>query len=450
MEEVRLSLAQVNRYEVIKLALAGRITNQEAAADLRLSVRQVQRLKRRVENEGARAVVHKNTGRKPWNAVPAELKQKVITLAMNEYPDHNFCHLSHELALEQKIKLSDETLRLWLRPLGLGQVPRRVKKHRRRRKRREREGALLFLDGSPHHWFGPEHPETCLLLSSDDATGKPLWGKFQPNEDRNGCFEVCHHVFRKFGLPVAFYLDMASQFTTTRHGGTHVKQGPEVDKTHFEIAMQQLAVDLIFAHSPQARGRGERLNGSFQGRLAAELKRKKITDCKSATKYLNRVFIPKYQKWFAQKPANPQAAWRKLPKGLELNSVLSAKAERVVAKDNTVSFEGNIYQLLPPAGRTHLIQARTEVQERFDGSIHFVHPKFGEIKAQLIEKTKARKKVCVKLPGLLDWMPPGSRTTTPVESGRGRPSYQRRPTHFLLAARHPRLSPPPGGGREGG
>ncbi len=97
-----------------------------------------------------------------------------------------------KLTEEHKIKLSAETLRLWLRPLGMGKTQRRLKKHRRRRQRREHEGEFLFLDGSPHPWFGPDSPEVCLLLSSDDATGKPLWGKFQPNEDRNGCFEVCY------------------------------------------------------------------------------------------------------------------------------------------------------------------------------------------------------------------------------------------------------------------
>ena len=393
MEEVRLTVAQFNRYQTVKKAISGALTNDRAAKSLRLSVRQVQRIKKRVKEEGVAGVIHKNTGRKPPNAIPPPVKDQAIQLAMTEYQNYNFCHLADTLADEHKIRLSDETLRLWLRPLGLGKTQRRLKKHRRRRKRREHEGELLFLDGSPHPWFGEELGEVCLLLSSDDATGKPLWGKFQPNEDRNGCFEVCYQVFQRNGLPAAFYLDMASQFTTTRHGGTHVKQGPEVEKTHFELAMQELAIDLIFARSPQARGRAERLNGSFQNRLAAELQRKGIKDCRAATKYLNRVFIPKYQKWFAKKPADSRSAWRPVPKNLNLKNLLSAKYGRVVAKDNTVSFKGQDYQLTPPPGRVHLIQARIQVQEHFDGTLHFLHPKFAELKAKKIDFEQRNNRV---------------------------------------------------------
>jgi len=393
MEEVKLTVAQSERYETIKKALAGDLTNDRAANALRLSIRQVQRIKQRVKQEGAAGVIHANTGRRPHNAIPPAIKEQVIRLASDDYQNYNFSHLADTLAEEHKIKLSDETLRLWMRPLGMGKAQRRLKKHRRRRQRREHEGELLFLDGSPHPWFGDDGPEVCLLLSSDDATGKPLWGKFQPNEDRNGCFEVCYRVFKKFGLAAAFYLDMASQFTTTRHGGTHVKQGPEVEKTHFERAMAQLAIGLIFAHSPQARGRGERLNGSFQQRLVAELAHQGIKDCKAATKYLNRVFIPKYQKRFAQKPADPRSAWRPVPNELDLKSVLAAKHERMVANDNTVSFEAETYQLTPPPGRCHLLHARIQVQEHFDGSLHFVHPKLGELKAKKIEFGQRRKKV---------------------------------------------------------
>lgn len=393
MKEVKLNLAQVQRLETIRAALKGRMTNQEAANALRLSVRQVQRLKRRVEQEGAGGVIHKNTGRHPPNAIPPSVKEQAIRLAINEYADYNFCHLSDALFEDHQIKLSDETLRLWLRPLGLGKNQRRLKKHRRRRKRKEREGEMLFLDGSPHPWFGEELGEFCLLLCSDDATGNPLWGKFQNREDRDGCFEVCYQVFQRFGIPTEFYLDKASQFITTRYGGLHRHQGPEVDKTDFQLAMEQLGVGLTFANSPQARGRAERLNGTFQDRLVAELKRHQIKDPKSATKYLNRIFIPKFRKWFGKKPALAQSAWRPVPKELDLKQILSAKSERVVAKDNTISFQGKIYQLTPPPGRFHLIQARIQVQEHFDRTIHFIHPKLGELKAKLIESEERKKYV---------------------------------------------------------
>jgi len=385
-QEVRLTLEQVNRYEVCKRLLDGDITNKEAAKGLRLSVRQVQRIKRRIEQQGAKGVIHGNTGREPPNKTPQPVRDRVLKLAEKEYADYNFSHLADTLAEEHNIVLSDETLRLWLRPQGHGRPVRRRGKHRRRRKRKAREGQMLFLDGSPHQWFGPEKPPCCLILASDDATGKPLWGKFQAEEDRDGCFEVCYHLFSRFGLPASFYLDRASQFITTRHGGLHVKQGPDTQKTHFEIAMDRLAIGLSFANSPQARGRGERLNGTFQDRLVAELAHKGITECREATKYLNKQFIPKYCRWFGKEPREPEPLWRPVPAGLELKTVLCAKYTRTVANDNTVSFQGTTYQLYPPNSCYHLVRAKLEVQQWFNGSVHFYHQHYGQISSRALPR----------------------------------------------------------------
>jgi transposase len=383
--EVKLTLNQVQRYEVCKALIEGRLTVPEAALALGLSHRQVIRLKQRTRAQGPQALIHRNTARSPANKTASELKQQVIRLATTTYAQFNFSHLADILAEEQHIFLSDETLRRWLRPLGHGRSPRRGK-HRRRRPRREREGELLFLDGSPHPWFGPRHAKSCLLLASDDATGKPLWGKFQPEEDRDGCFEVCYQVFVRFGLPGAFYLDRASQFITTRIGGLHATHNPDREPTHFENAMSQLKVGLIFAYSPQARGRGERLNGSFQDRLVAELGLRKIKDARRATDYLNTVFIPRYARRFGHDPADARSAWRPLPAGTDLKAVLSAKATRIVGLDNTVRFEGHLYQLLPTSSCPQLGRSVIEVQQWFDGSIHFCHQRHGTIAAKRLRR----------------------------------------------------------------
>ena len=379
--EVKFTLDQVQRYETCKALLEGRLTTQEAAQALGLSRRQVQRLKRRLQADGPKGLVHGNTARAPANKIPEARKQQILDLATTTYAPFNFSHLADILAEEHGWFVSDETLRRWLRPLGHGRPPRRGK-HRRRRPRRSREGELLFLDGSPHPWFGPRRPACCLLLASDDATGKPLWGKFQPEEDRDGCFEVCYHVFVRHGLPGAFYLDRASQFVTTRYGGLRALHDPDREPTHFEVAMSQLKVGLIFAYSPQARGRGERLNGSFQDRLVAELALRRITTPRRATEYLNTVFIPRYGRRFGRQAADPRPAWRPLPDGLDLKAVLCAKSSRVVANDLTVRFEGRTYQLLPPPTCPKLARASVEVQQWFDGSVHFCHARYGVIVAK--------------------------------------------------------------------
>lgn len=182
----------------------------------------------------------------------------MIELAEKKYFDFNFTHLSETLEERERISISRETLRQWLRPLGFGSKMRRQPHYRKRRKRSEKEGQMLFLDGSPHGWFNDE--KTTLILCTDDATGKPLWGIFRTDEDNDGCFAVCEAVFQKHGLPAPLYLDRASQFTTTRHGGIHISQN-DTEPTPFERAMGELGIRLIFADSPQARGRGERIIG---------------------------------------------------------------------------------------------------------------------------------------------------------------------------------------------
>jgi transposase len=383
--EVKLNLNQVQRYQTCQAVLEGRLSNDEAATALELSARQVQRLTSRLRRDGPQGLVHGNTARAPANKTPDSLKQRVLDLATTTYAPFNFSHLADARAEEHHIFLSAETLRRWLRPLGHGKKPRRGK-HRRRRTRKEREGALLFLDGSDHPWFGPRRPSCCLLLCSDDATGKPLWGQFQPEEDRDGCFAVCYHVFTHFGLPGVFYLDRASQFVTTRNGGVRALLDPDREPTHFEHAMSQLKVGLIFAYSPQARGRGERLNGTFQDRLVAELGRHRITNARRATQYLNANFIPRFARRFGQAPADERPAWRAVPAGLDLRTVLAAKFSRVVANDHTVRYESSVYQLQPPRGCPSLARSEIEVQQRFDGSIHFSHGRYGIIPAKRLRR----------------------------------------------------------------
>jgi hypothetical protein len=379
-------VSQSQLYQVLQASLDGHLTNAHAAGALGKSMRQLQRLKAKVRTLGPPGVCHGNAGRAPHNKLPADLREKIFDLAATVYRDYNFSHLADALSEEHGIVISDETLRRLLRPAGHGGKVRRHKTHRRRRQRRSKEGDLLFLDGSPHPWFGPDHPPVCLLLSTDDATGRPLYGKFQPQEDRDGCMEVCYRTFRKHGLPLAYYLDRGSQFITTDH--LAVAQGRPIPPTAFQIAMKTLKIELIFAHSPQARGRGERINGSFQNRLVAELVRYGIGNAKRATQYLNQVFIPRYCRRFGRPPADPVPAWRPVDPLLHLPSILCAKHPRVISNDNTVSFGGTLYQVQPPAGRHHLAHAKIEVQQRFDGSIHLIHPRLAELAFRKITRHK--------------------------------------------------------------
>jgi hypothetical protein len=230
---------------------------------------------------------------------------------------------------------------------------------------------MLFLDGSPHQWFG--EGKSTLLLSTDDSTGKPLYGLFRKEEDLDGCFKVCKEVFTRFGRPSVFYLDRASQFKTTRH-----KSDP-VEPTQFQRAMSELGIRLIFAYSAQARGRGERINRTFQDRLVAELRLKKITDCEGATAYLNKTFIPKYARLFGVAPEDPEAAWRPVPKDVDLRNILCKRYEARVNYDNTISVDGQAIQLSPTKTRLSFAKAQVAVNYWLDGTWHVFHHTAGEI-----------------------------------------------------------------------
>jgi transposase len=381
MEDTQMQLKEreMVRLRVIDRALQG-LSAQTAAAMLHLSARQVFRLKARVRALGDDGIVHGNRGRQPANALPARLHQRVLQLHRSKFSKYNDYHFVETLEEEYQIRLDPETARRWLRAAGIPakRHHRSRSNHRRHRERRARFGELVFIDGSPHPWFGPKLAKCTLLLATDDATGIPLYGRFDHQETLAGCFEVCYHVGQRYGLPEALYLDKASQFTTSRHGGIHSFQRDD-KPIHFEIAMQTLAVELIFASSPQARGRGERINQSFQDRLVAELDHHHITDPAQATDYLNRVFIPKYARRFGVKPRDPKPAFRPIPEGVDLRTILCAKTSREVANDNTIRYRGKVYQLKADIRTISIAGTKVMVQQWFDGSIHIRHERTGEI-----------------------------------------------------------------------
>lgn len=391
LRETSWSLKEVNRIAIIKQALDGHVTVKEAAEHLQMSERQIWRLKSRMKAEGKVGIKHKNQQRTPHNKLSPSERELILRVFMEwKYKcgdGVNASHLCDILKRDHQIVFSRQTCWRLLKSYGLLSITRIKRKHRTRRQRREQEGDVLYLDGSPHHWFGERFKKSTLLLCTDDATSKALWGVFVPEESRNGCFEVALAVMTNYGIPRSFWLDRASQFITTRGEGLHFKQ--TALPTHWQEAMSTLGVRCMFASSPQARGRGERANGTFQGRLIAELQYRSISNNIEGTKYLNEIFIPEYNARFAVPAANPIAAWRRPPSGVDLRMILSARHDRRVLNDNTVKHEGVRYQILKMNGVRTFARDQVEVQEWYDGSFHLVHRQYGDLK---YEATKEPRK----------------------------------------------------------
>ncbi len=357
-----------NRYHIIKQALEGLITCEEGAKALNISTRHFKRLKAKVKISGPKALIHGNSGRKPPNAYPTEIRQEVLHLFQFRYSDFNVSHFTDMLQEEHGLSISRETVRSWLKEAGLLKTGKRRFRRKKRRKRASKEGQIVLLDGSLHYWFG--NKQYTLLLAIDDATGKALYGLFVPRETLHGYFRLAYKVFSRYGLPENFYLDRHSVFITTRHEGVHIKQSAD-NPTSFQIAMAELEIGLIYAHSTQAKGRIERSIRTFQDRLVKELALKKINDPEKATLYTNEVFIPRYNQKFAVEPEDKEKAWRKPPKNLK--EILSRRMSRKVKADLTISVEGRVLQLKPPRLTMRLSGTRVEVRQLFDGNFRVYH-----------------------------------------------------------------------------
>ena len=368
MKEVTLHQQEQARLHVLNSVLAEEITIGQAAALMDLSERHARRLLSAYRERGAEALAHGNRGRRPHNAVPEAVAAAVVRLAARRYPGANHTHLTELLEEQEGIALSRPTLR---RILTRADLPsprrRRPPQHRVRRERMPREGMLLQVDGSHHAWLEQRGPRFALLLAVDDATGSVVHALFRPAEDARGYFLLMEQVLRRSGVPLALYSDRHAVFRAS----AQQREGRE-GATQFARAMAELGVRLIFARSPQAKGRVERVAGTFQDRLVTELRLAGATTIAQAQAVLER-FLPRFNARFAVAAREPEPAWRPLDPALDLGAILAFRHVRTVARDNTVKYRWRTLQLLPSPERRSYAGARVEVLERPGGELAVRH-----------------------------------------------------------------------------
>jgi hypothetical protein len=368
METFTMSRKEVPRAGLVKAALAGKITNQEGARALGLSVRQFKRLKTRVRREGARGLVHRHRGQPSPRRCPAALRAQVGRLMTTTYAGFNDVHLTEKLQQVHALPVSRATVRRIRLALGRASPRRRrAPQHRRRRPRAPAMGQLVQLDASPCAWFEDRGPLATLHGLIDDATSSPLALWFRPTEDLHGYTTVLGQTCRQYGLPVTLYGDRLNLF---RRNDPHWTLPEELrgqqDPTHFGRMLQDLGIGFIAAQSPQAKGRIERLWGTLQDRLVSELRLHTVTTMEQANEFL-ATFLPDFIRRFAQPPADLTAAWRPAPR--DLANVLSCRYERAVAKDNTVQLGSRWVQIPPGRSGRSYAGCRVTVRELLDGRL---------------------------------------------------------------------------------
>jgi hypothetical protein len=367
METITMTAQQQRRVRVLTRILAGDFTMAEASRELGLSERQLWRLRAALVELGPAGVIHGNRGRPSARRIGPEQRARIVELRGLYGPinDSHFCEL---LAEREAITVGRETLRAMLRSEGIASPRRRRSpRYRSRRPRMGAEGTLLQLDGSRHPWLEERGPELTLIGAIDDATGRVPAAVFRDQEDAAGYLEILRATIEDHGLPGAIYRDGHSAFAPSNPGRQRLDDEPALSQVG--RALIELDIDSILAGSPQAKGRIERLWGTFQDRLVVELRLAGVVDRPGANAFL-AVFLPRYNARFAVPALDPVPAWRTLPDDVELDRVLVFKYRRKVARDHTVTIGGVVLQLPPGAtGAANYAGRRVEVHVALDGSM---------------------------------------------------------------------------------
>lgn len=326
------------KLDVIGKVVSGVFDREKACLVLDVSQRTIRRYLKAYMDNGPLCMKHGNYQRSPVNKTSKEMKNKVLSLVREKYFDFNMIHCLEKLSECENIHLKRETFRKWCHEIKMvKRAKRRRSKARYMRTRMKQTGLMLQMDGSPHKWFGGR--DSCLISAIDDASNEVPFAEFFPAEDSLSCMRVLEKIIAKKGIFQILYVDRAGWF-----GGTK-----RTDFAQVKRACEELGIHVIFANSAEAKGRVERLFNTLQDRLIPEMRLRRIHSYQAANCFLQDQFLPnEYDKKFRVTPANLQTAYKPLPTDIDLNQIFCLKDYRIVKRDHTVPWQGNLYQIVSP------------------------------------------------------------------------------------------------------
>ena len=363
---VIMTQEELKRLYVIQKALDRSITQAEVADIIGVCLRQAQRIARRVRVEGDKGVIHKSRGRTSNRASPVKIKKRALQLYTEKYNDFGPTLATEKLLEIDKIRINDETLRLWLIEANILYKKRKKRPHRQWRQRKACFGEMIQMDGSEHDWF-EGRGEPCVFMGYiDDATGKSF-GRFYPYEGTLPAMDSFRSYIRKYGIPASVYLDKHSTYKSTKKPSLEDQLNNLEPLSQFGRAVGELGVNVIYADSPQAKGRIERLFGTFQDRLIKEMRLRGVKTIREANRFL-RYYLPIYSRRFAVKPVNDTDLHRPIPQGIDLDKILCVKTPRALRNDFTIAHNGKLYQIEDNVRAKTLI-----VEEGINGSMSVIH-----------------------------------------------------------------------------
>lgn len=366
-DRVVMSGKELRRVHVIRQVVAKKLMQKEAGALLGLTDRQIRRLQRRVEQEGDRGLVHRGRGKPSNRRIPEPRKAKALKLYEQRYADFGPTLAAEKLAERHGLTLSDETLRRWLwAPRGIAHFTRRKRPHRAWRARKAHVGELVQLDGSPHDWLEGRGPACVLMAYIDDASSQ-VYARFYEYEGTVPAMDSFQRYVQRYGIPLAVYADKHTTYQSPAEPTVEEQLAGTEPQSQFGRALGELGVELIPAHSPQAKGRVERLFKTFQDRLVKELRLARIATLAAANRFLED-YRPRYNQRFTVPPAQPTDLHRPCPARGELPRILCIKIKRVLRRDWTVAHNGHLYQV-----HTNVRATQVVLEERLDGTLRMTH-----------------------------------------------------------------------------
>lgn len=383
-----MTLKEADRYSIMNQIGSQKIKIKEASHVLGISYRHARRLWQRYKKEGPKGLISKRKGRPSNHQMACGIKEKAMALVKEKYADYGPTLAAEKLHEKHSLILSKETLRQLMIQEGLWKAKKEKKrKVHPRRTRRSCIGELVQIDGSYHRWFEDRAEKCCLLVCVDDATSQIMYMRFCETETTDDYFETVRAYLNEHGRPKAFYSDKHSIFRVNM-------KGCEGNDTSFHRALKELNIELICAHSPQAKGRVERANGTLQDRLIKELREEGISSIEDGNSYLEKTFREKYNKSFGKAAADRKNAHRALLPSHNLDMILVEKSQRVISKDLSFSYKTTLYQI------------DSNYRNRLSGKQIDIYEKDGEIKYAGINgnplKIKIWQEKNIKSPEVLD------------------------------------------------
>lgn len=365
-----MTAREKERYGVIRRLIQGEIVASEASKQLHVGVRQVQRIKKEVKKDGVGGVIHGNRGQPSNRRLNKRVHDRTVALIKKHYADFGPTLASEKLLERHDMAVSISCVRHVMIGAGLWKPKSRKasSEYRSWRPRKEQEGEMEQFDGSYHKWFEDRAPECCLLASIDDATGKILYAKFDQNESVRSVFTFWDRYIHEHGKPISIYLD---KYSTYKINHPSAVDNSEL-MTQFQRAMQELDIRVISAHSPQAKGRIERVFDTLQDRLVKELRLRNISTIEKASVFLKEEFIPWFNNKFSVVPEKPGNLHRPLsPAALtRLPAIFAVHSQRKVNNDFTIRFQNQWIQLSETQSTTVYKKDTVLIEQRLDQTMH--------------------------------------------------------------------------------